>query len=171
MFLRGCSWDGGRDLVGPRGHARHPSWQRRQRRAAAADSTSALEKDAGSAEWQDWRVSKLQQQKQELMEDTRESPSPCQNRRFSLIPADPNGLDSTLKFDFWVRSLQSPTRLGRLGLGQPVEPCKLIFVTSSDPKASFGFLGRTGGDALRASPPVTSGNECVKKNYPPKRDH
>jgi hypothetical protein len=60
-------------------------------------------------------VSKLQLQKHELVEDTRESPS---NRTFSFGFGRPKrvGLDLS-NFDFWVRSLQSPTRLGfRLGL-------------------------------------------------------
>jgi hypothetical protein len=80
---------------------------------AAAESTSALERDAGCAEWQEtggclsrscrnrslWRI--------------------LANRRlrariapFRLGSADPNGLVSTLNFDFWVRSAQSLTRLG-----------------------------------------------------------
>jgi hypothetical protein len=118
MFLLGCSWDSGRDLVGPRGHARHPSWQRR--RAAAADSTSALERDAGSAEWQEtggcrscssrnmtyWRI--------------------LANRRFRATiayfrsgPADPNGLDD-LKFRFLGQILRASPPL-RMSKSIPLE--------------------------------------------------
>jgi hypothetical protein len=37
----------------------------------------------------DWRVPKLQPQTHELLEDTRESPSPVQNRTFSLGFGEP----------------------------------------------------------------------------------
>jgi hypothetical protein len=74
---------------------------RRRRRAAAADSTSALERDAGSAEWQEtggrrscssrnmsWRRILANRRLRARIAD------------FGWGPADPNGFDSTLNFDF-----------------------------------------------------------------------
>jgi hypothetical protein len=48
----------------------------------------------------DCRVSKLQQQGNEPVEDTRESPSPCQNRRFSFASDRPKRVGLDLKFRF-----------------------------------------------------------------------
>jgi hypothetical protein len=148
MFLRGCSWDAERDLVGRRDQAHRPSWQRRRRwrraaaaeaeaearrrrrggggaeaetrrraAAAAADSTIALAREAGSAEWQETgRCRSCSCRNMSLRRILANRRLRARIAPFRFGSADPNGLDSTLNFDFWVRSLQPAIRLGlRLG--------------------------------------------------------
>jgi hypothetical protein len=74
--------------------------------AAVRRAQSTWRRDAS-----DWRVSKLYVQQQERVEHTRESPSLCQNRIFSLKFGQLKRVFSTLNFDFKVRSTQSPNLL------------------------------------------------------------
>jgi hypothetical protein len=46
--MRCCSWDGWRDLVGRRGNARRPIWQRRRLRRAEAATVAASGVGGGS---------------------------------------------------------------------------------------------------------------------------
>jgi hypothetical protein len=126
MFLRGCSWDGRRDLVDQRGHARRPNWQRRRRAAAAeaADSTSAFERDAGSAECQEtgWRRS-------------------CSCRNMSLWRILAN------------RRLRARIAPFRLGSADPRLDLKIRFLgqilTVSDPFGVFVWVFRSTGESVQ----------------------